>query len=40
LEFVGVIAEAAIRKRYINKYVGHLFPQGAQNPIAYLNVDR
>ncbi len=38
-EFVGVIAEPAVRDRYINRYVGHHFPPGAQNPIAYLNVD-
>ncbi len=39
-EFVGVIAETAVRNRYINKYVGHLFRQGAQNPVAYVNLDR
>jgi hypothetical protein len=38
-EFVGVIAEPAMRDRYINRYVGDLFRQGAQNPIAYVNVD-
>ncbi len=38
-EFVGVIAEDVVRNRYINKYVGHLFRQGAQNPIAYVNLE-
>lgn len=38
-EFVGKVAEQEVRQRYINRYVGHLFPQGAQNPIAYVNVD-
>ena len=37
-EFVGVVAEPKMRKRYINRYVGHLFPPGAQNPISYVNV--
>jgi hypothetical protein len=37
-EFVGVIADEATRDRYLNKYVGHLFTQGAQNPITYLNL--
>lgn len=37
-EFVGVVAEDAVRTRYYNRYVGHLFPRGAQNPIAYLNM--
>jgi hypothetical protein len=37
-EFVGVIAEDPIRERYVSRYVGHVFPQGAQNPVAYINV--
>lgn len=37
-EFVGVIAEAHLRDRYLNGFVGDHFRQGAQNPIAYLNV--
>jgi hypothetical protein len=37
-EFVGVLADASLRRRYVNKYVGHLFDQGAQNPISYVNV--
>jgi uncharacterized protein len=37
-EFVGTIAEDDVRRRYINRYVGHLFSQGAQNPIAYVNL--
>jgi hypothetical protein len=38
-EFVGVLAPDAIRRRYVNSYVGDLFDQGAQNPISYVNVD-
>ena len=38
-EFVGTIAEDSVRQRYLNRYVGHLFTQGAQNPIAYVNID-
>ena len=38
-EFVGTIAEENIRDRYLNRYVGHLFTQGAQNPISYVNLD-
>lgn len=37
-EFVGRLAEDRIRRRYVDRFVGHLFPPGAQNPIAYLNV--
>ena len=37
-EFVGIIAEAAARDRYINGYLGDLFSQGAQNPISYVNL--
>lgn len=37
-EFVGTIASPAIRDRYINRYVGHLFTQGAQTPIWYVNI--
>ncbi len=36
-EFVGTIADDSTRSRYINRYVGHLFTQGAQNPISYVN---
>jgi hypothetical protein len=39
-EFVGTIAEDSIRRRYINRYVGHLFTQGAQNPISYVNLGK
>jgi len=38
-EFVGVIADDRVRKRYTNRFVGHLFTQGAQNPISYANID-
>jgi hypothetical protein len=37
-EFVGLVAEPAVRDRYINRYVGHLFTYGAQNPISYVNL--
>lgn len=37
-EFVGVVAEDEVRVRYVNRYVGDRFPQGAQNPIAYVNL--
>jgi hypothetical protein len=38
-EFVGVLASEKVRLRYVNKYVGHLFTQGAQNPISYVNLE-
>src|SRR5579859_3700270 len=38
-EFVGVIGEERIRKRYLGKFVGHEFKAGNQNPVAYLNCD-
>jgi hypothetical protein len=37
-EFVGTIADDRARNRYRDRYVGHLFTQGAQNPISYVNV--
>jgi hypothetical protein len=37
-EFVGKVADAEIRNRYVNKFVGHLFPYGFQSPIKYVNV--
>lgn len=37
-EFVGVVAEDEVRARYVNRYVGDRFPQGAQNPVAYVAV--
>jgi len=38
-EFVGRVAPERIRKRYVDRYVGHTFRQGSQNPISYVNVD-
>jgi hypothetical protein len=38
-EFVGVLAPERIRDRHVDRYVGHQFPRGAQNPVAYTNVD-
>lgn len=37
-EFVGTLAESRLRTRYVNRYVGHLFTRGAQNPISYVNL--
>lgn len=37
-EFVGRIAPEGIRKRYVDRYVGHTFRQGSQNPISYVNL--
>jgi hypothetical protein len=38
-EFVGVVAPKHIRRRYVDRFVGYLFKQGNQNPIAYVNID-
>lgn len=38
-EFVGVVAEDKIRKRYLGKSVARYFKQGAQNPLKYVNCD-
>ena len=37
-EFVGRLAPEELRCRYIDGYVGDQFPQGAQNPIRYVNI--
>ena len=37
-EFVGRLADDAIRRRYIDRFVGDQFKRGAQNPIAYVNL--
>lgn len=37
-EFVGVIAEEKVRRKYRGGFVGNDFPRGSQNPIKYLNV--
>lgn len=37
-EFVGKIADDAMRKRYVGKSVRHYFSAGAQNPIQYVNL--
>lgn len=39
-EFVGTLAPESVRKRYLNRYVGHILSQGAQNPIYYVKVRR
>ncbi|MCC7294162.1 MAG: hypothetical protein IT449_19035 [Phycisphaerales bacterium] len=38
-EFVGRAADELLRKRYVNHSVRHSLPQGAQNPIMYVNCD-
>jgi uncharacterized protein len=38
-EFVGRVAVKHIRRRYVDRFVGDLFKQGNQNPIAYVNID-
>jgi hypothetical protein len=37
-EFVGKVADERTRRRYIDRDVSRLFPHGAQNPIAYVNL--
>lgn len=36
-EFVGEVAEADVRKRYLGRSVQDYFPAGAQNPLRYVN---
>ena len=36
IEFVGIIADENIRKKYIRKDVSKLFPWGAANPLKYV----
>ena len=37
IEFIGKVAPAAIRSRYIDKSVANYFAVGAQNPCKYVN---
>ncbi|HOX06392.1 MAG TPA: hypothetical protein PK280_08325 [Planctomycetota bacterium] len=37
-EFVGIVAEDKLRKRYVDRYVGHYLAEGGRNPIAYVNM--
>lgn len=37
-EFVGVLADETIRKKYLNRSVASYFKQGSSNPIKYANV--
>ena len=37
-EFVGRVAEEAVRGKYLHKSVAHYYANGAQNPITYVNV--
>ncbi|WP_432823426.1 hypothetical protein [Trichloromonas sp.] len=39
-EFLGELAPETMRKRYIDRSVADYFPQGAANPIMYINVPR
>lgn len=36
-EFVGVVAEDAIRTRYLNQLVSHYFAKHSRNPVRYVN---
>jgi hypothetical protein len=36
-EFVGKVAEDAVRRKYVGKSVVHYLPAGAQNPVRYVN---
>lgn len=38
-EFVGRLAPERMRRRYVDRWIGHRFKQGSQNPIKYLNVE-
>lgn len=37
-EFVGEVAPAAIREKYLDSSVADYFPRGAANPIMYVNI--
>ena len=37
-EFVGRVADEAVRKKYLFRSVAHYFPKASQNPILYVNV--
>jgi hypothetical protein len=37
-EFVGTVADEAVRRKYKDKWVGHYFAKGAANPIQYVKV--
>ncbi len=39
-EFVGRVAPDEIRRRYVGRYVGRLFPRGARNPVKYVNLEK
>lgn len=36
-EFTGDLAPERIRSKYIGRSVAHYFPQGAANPVTYIN---
>lgn len=37
-EFVGDVAQQAVREKYLGKSVAHYFKRGAANPIMYVNL--
>ena len=37
-EFVGILADETLRKRYVNRSVAKYFKRGMANPIAYVNL--
>lgn len=39
-EFIGDIAPASVRSKYLNKYVGHYFNRGNSNPIFFVNMEK
>ncbi len=38
-EFIGLVADERIRKKYRNRSVEHYFPRHAQIPFVYVNVE-
>ncbi|WP_145444368.1 hypothetical protein [Mucisphaera calidilacus] len=39
-EFVGVVAEDTLRKKYLDRSVAHYFKKSSQNPILYVGCER
>ena len=37
-EFLGKVAPAAVRDKYIGKSLAHYFPKGSSNPVLYVNI--
>jgi hypothetical protein len=38
-EFTGAVASRGVRDKYVGKSVAQYFPQGAQSPVVYVNID-